>query len=100
MRTSADTPSVKTTWADLGLDVFSLWIDSLAVMRLRSLKIARGGAAGQQEFALMLTEKFAASYQLAMKSAAGQLGVSPAEITGNFLHYVHQRVRANKTRLS
>jgi hypothetical protein len=81
------------TWMNLAFSSAMLYHEAQHVIGLRTLKLARGGALGQREAQLMVTEK----------------GVALAEAIGIFstggsaekvLRRYRKRIRANKRRLS
>ena len=81
-------------WASLGLDLWLLGLESSAVMGLRALKLAAGGAAANREAQLMVSEKFSAATDITQRAALGQVGAA-----GAVAHY-RRKVRSNLKRLS
>lgn len=71
----------------------ALSVEAQQVIWLRSLKLAAGGAAAQTEAGLMVSEKFAAATDAALRLARGG---SPDSLVRAY----RRRVRANAKRLS
>ena len=86
-------------WFDIGIDAWSLGAESSAVIALRLLRIAAGGAAGDAETRLMVSEKLAAGLELQVKALHGDLGFSPVGATARTLSHYRRKVRANRRRL-
>ena len=88
-------------WFALSAQVMRMCWDAQAVMVLRALRIARGGARAEVETQRMITEKVAAL-------AEAQLAVTAATLKGRKKHRVAKkalavyarRVRRNRRRLS
>jgi len=84
----------------LGFDAWALGMEAGAVIGLRSLKIAAGGAAGEAEARLMVDEKVAAAVELQTKALTGGLGFTGAGVATKTLAHYRRKVRANRRRLS
>jgi hypothetical protein len=84
----------------LGGDLCALWRESVAVVWLRSSKLAAGGPAAIGETALMIGEKLAAQQDIAARLITGRLGRTPLAVTAGFTRYMLDGVRANRRRLS
>jgi len=87
-------------WTSLAFDSWSLGIEASAVIGLRMMKLAAGGAAAQAEAQLMVGEKVAASMTLPMLAMTGQLGASGPAIAAGSLAHLRRKVRANRRRLA
>lgn len=74
-------------------DVFMLGIEAQQVIWLRSMKIANGGTAGQQEALRMISEKMTAVGEASMSLATGK---SAASVISGY----RGKVRANRRRLA
>ena len=77
------------TWFDLTM----LAIESQQVIRLRTIKLARGGKRAHKEARLMVVEKVAAALQ---ESGRLFMGARPSSVVKR----VRKKVRANARRLS
>lgn len=87
-------------WIGIGLDAWRLGMEASAVIGLRTLKIAQGGAAGQAEAERMVGEKIEAGLALQALAATGGLGATPASASARTLAHYRRKVRANRRRLS
>lgn len=90
----------KDPWAGLALDAWTLGLEASAVVGLRMMKLAAGGAAAQAEAQLMVGEKLAAGMALPMLAMTGQLGASGPAIASGSLAHLRRKVRANRRRLA
>jgi hypothetical protein len=81
-------------------DLCALWGEAVAVVWLRSLRLAKGGPEGFAEAQLMVSEKLAAGEELLARLAAGRLGSTPLAATAGMTRYILKGVRANRRRLS
>lgn len=87
-------------WMKAGLDIWMLGAEAGAVIALRLAKIATGGAAGNEEAALMVTEKIRAMLEVQVRLATGSFGPTAlGNVQGVTSHY-RKRVSANSRRLS
>jgi hypothetical protein len=87
-------------WLAIGLDAWTLGMESASVMGLRTMKIAMGGPAGDAESKLMVDEKVKAAVDLQTALLSGKLGSNPATVTKQALRLYSGKVRANRKRLS
>jgi hypothetical protein len=87
-------------WLDVGMSAWSLGMEASAVIGLRSLKIAAGGAAGEAEARRMVSEKIDAGVALQMLAITGGLGFTPQGAAAKTLTHYRRKVRANRRRLS
>jgi hypothetical protein len=87
-------------WLGIGLDAWSLGFEASAVMGLRALKLAQGGAAGQAEAERMVSEKVAAAMALQAQALTGRLGGTPASAAARTIAHYRRKVKANRRRLS
>ncbi len=87
-------------WFGIGFDAWSLGFEASAVMGLRVLKIAQGGAAGQAEAERMVSEKVDAAMALQAGALTGGLGATPASAAARTIAHYRRKVRANRRRLS
>ncbi|ADG09551.1 hypothetical protein B7G68_05375 [Caulobacter segnis] len=90
----------KDPWTSLAFDSWALGMEASAVIGLRMMKLAAGGAAAQAEAQLMVSEKVATSVTLPMLAATGQLGATGPAIASGSLAHLRRKVRANRRRLS
>ena len=74
--------------------------DALAVIALRTAKIARGGKAGEAESRKMVNEKIRAGMELGAKAMTGGLGRTPETALKKTLALYGPKVKANRKRLS
>lgn len=87
-------------WFGIGVDAWRLGVEASAVMGLRALKIAQGGAGGEAEVERMVSEKVAAAMDLQVRALTGGLGLTPASASARTLAHYRRKVRANRRRLS
>lgn len=87
-------------WFGIGMDAWSLGLEASAVVGLRALKIAQGGASGQAEAERMVSEKVEAALDLQLRALTGGLGLTPASASARTLAHYRRKVRANRRRLS
>jgi hypothetical protein len=87
-------------WLGIGFDAWRLGFEASAVMGLRALKIAQGGAAGQAEAERMVSEKVDAAMALQVRALTGGLGATPASATARTIAHYRRRVKANRRRLN
>ncbi len=85
------------SWLALSFQATRLGWDAQNVMALRFIRLADGGASGQSEAYLMVTEKVAA---LAEATAVAIKGGKGNEVAKMVLNVYQKRVRRNKRRLS
>ena len=87
-------------WFDIGWEAWRLGMEAGAVIGLRTLKIAEGGAAGMAEAERMISEKVQAGMDLQAIALTGGLGATPASASARTLAHYRRRVNANRRRLS
>ena len=75
-------------------------MEASAVIGLRTLKIAQGGAAGQAEAQRMISEKVEAAAALQARALTGGLGSTPASVSARAIAHYRRKVKANRRRLS
>ena len=80
-------------WWKLGMDTTMLLMESQAVIGLRMVKLAAGGASAHAEAQRMVGEKVAAAGEAAMLLATG---ASTQRVVSGY----RRKVRANRRRLS
>jgi len=86
-------------WMRLGFDAWSLGAESSAVIGLRLMKMAAGGAAAETEAHRMISEKVEAGLALQTLAMTGGLGVTPHGAAARTLAHYRRKVRANRRRL-
>jgi hypothetical protein len=88
-------------WIALSYDLMRLGIEAQAVMALRLMRLAAGGALAEREAARMVTEK-AATVVNAQTAAAVALatGARGAAVSKKAVRVYRRRVRANRRRLT
>lgn len=87
-------------WAKLSLDAWALSWEAAGVVGLRMMKLAEGGAAGEAESRLMVSEKIEAGLSLQLLALTGGLGANASTATDRTLRHYRRKVRANRRRLS
>ena len=87
-------------WIGIGFDAWRLGLEASAVVGLRTLRIAQGGAAGQAEAERMVSEKVDAGLALQRLAITGGLGASPAAASARTLVHYRRKVSANRRRLA
>lgn len=92
--------STTNPWLGIGLDMWSLGMDSASVIGLRAMKIAQGGSAAGKEAELMVTEKMATAFDVQLQWMTGGFGLNPATATRKAVGEYARKVRANRKRLS
>jgi hypothetical protein len=90
----------RNPWLSLGLDAWSLGVEASAVIGLRTMRIAAGGAIGQAEAQRMVSEKVDAAVALQTMAMTGGLGFSAPGAASKTLTHYRRRVRANRRRLA
>ena len=86
-------------WLRLGLDAWSLGLESSAVIGLRTLKLAGGGPAADAESRRMVEEKIRAGLEWQALALTGGLGLTPQRAAARTLVHYRRKVRANQRRL-
>nr|WP_166174991.1 hypothetical protein [Altererythrobacter segetis] len=87
-------------WFDLGLDAWTLGIESSAVIALRTTNAAMGGDADGREARRMIQEKVSAAIELQSALLLGGLGTDPATAAKRVIRSYTRKVRANRRRLT
>lgn len=87
-------------WYGLGFDMWMLGAEASSVIALRTLKLAAGGAAADEEARLMLGEKLDAAMLLSQRAMMGQLGATMPGIAAKTIADYRRRVRRNQRRLT
>jgi 3-oxoacyl-ACP reductase-like protein len=87
-------------WFGIGLDAWRLGLEASAVMGLRAMKIARGGADGEAEAKRMVSEKIEAAMDLQVRALTGGLGATPAKASARTIAHYRRKVGANRRRLT
>ncbi|THD64961.1 hypothetical protein [Phenylobacterium sp.] len=87
-------------WIGIGFDAWSLAAEATAVIGLRTLLIAQGGARAGAETERMVSEKVAAGLSLQAMALSGALGATPASATARTLAHYRRKVKANHRRLT
>jgi len=93
-------PRSRNPWLRLGGDAWMLNAEAATVISLRTLKIARGGAAGQAEARRMVTEKLESARALQIMALTGALGFTAPDVVDKTLKHYRRKVRANRRRLA
>ena len=89
----------RNPWLKLSLNAWSLGLESAAVIGLRTMKLAAGGAAADIESRRMVDEKMRAGLELQTMALTGGLGITPHGATAKTLSHYRRKVRANQRRL-
>ena len=89
----------RNPWMRAGFAAWSLGIEASTVIMLRTIKIAAGGAAAEQEIHRMVNEKIEAGLDLQTKAMTGGLGFTPESAANKTLSLYRRKVRANRRRL-
>ena len=87
-------------WFGIGMDAWRLGLEASAVIGLRTLKIAQGGAAGEAEAKRMVSEKVQAAADLQAQALTGGLGATPASASARAIAHYRRKVSANRRRLT
>jgi hypothetical protein len=90
----------RNPWIGVGFDAWSLGLEASAVIGLRTMKIAFGGAAGEAEARRMVSEKVDAGLALQTLALTGGLGLAPDRAAAKTVAHYRRKVRANLRRLS
>ena len=86
-------------WLSVGLDAWSLGAEASAVMGLRMIRLAAGGAAAEAEARRMVTEKVEAALALQALALSGGLGTTAHGAAAKSMAHYRRKVRANRRRL-
>jgi hypothetical protein len=87
-------------WLFAGYDLWVLGMESAAVITMRGLKVAAGGAAATAEMERMVSEKVQAGIDLQTLALRGGLGTTMPELVSKTTKHYRKRVRANHRRLT
>jgi hypothetical protein len=92
--------SIYGRWFDLGLDAWTLGMESSAVIALRTTKAVLGGDSDGREARRMVDEKVSAAIELQSALMMGSLGTDPATSAKRVIRSYTRKARANRRRLS
>jgi hypothetical protein len=84
----------------VGWQAWALGVEASAVIGLRAVKLAAGGAAAEREARLMTTEKLDAALELQQAAMRGALGSTAPAAAKAVLRRYRRKVRANRRRLT
>jgi hypothetical protein len=87
-------------WVRIGIDAWSLGLESASVIGLRTMKLASGGAAAEAECRRMVAEKIDAGLELHAKALSGGLGLNAPGMAAKTLTHYRRKVRSNRRRLA
>jgi len=87
-------------WLRAGMSLWGLTLDSMAVISLRTAKIAMGGKEAEAEAQKMVSEKIEAGLALQTMAMTGGLGMTPESALTKTLAHYRPKVRANRRRLA
>jgi hypothetical protein len=90
----------RNVWLLAGYDLWALGMESAAVMTMRGLKVAAGGAAAEVEMVRMVSEKLQAGLDLQALALRGALGATMPDLVSKTTKHYRKRVRANRRRLT
>ncbi len=85
---------------DLAVDLWSLTLDSVAVVWLRLGRLALLDAAALLELRRMVDEKARAPFDLSKRALCGELGTTQPQIMHGAVRHVGKAVAANRRRLA
>lgn len=88
------------SWPQLAMDAWVLGTEMSCVIWLRTIRVAMGGKAAEQELERMVREKAAAHLAFGAKVVSGKAGGTPKTIAGAALSHYGKDVRANRRRLA
>jgi len=91
---------MKNPWIKIGFDAWTLAWEASAVIGLRGMKMAAGGAAAQAELSRMVSEKVEAAAVLQAKALTGGLGYTQEQGARKTLTHYRKKIRANRRRLT
>ncbi len=87
-------------WFGIGIDAWSLAVESNMVIAMRLGALATGGPAAAREAERMVAEKVAANIALGTDLLTGKLGAHPETIMRNGIKHYSRKVTANRKRLA
>lgn len=86
-------------WASTGVEAWALGVEASAVIGLRMMKMAQGGAASEREARLMVSEKIESMLQLQADFIGGRMGTTPAAGAKRVVRHYRRKVASNRRRL-
>jgi hypothetical protein len=93
--------SMLNPWFVLTFKAMQIGFEAQNVIVLRSIRLSAGGARGQNEARLMVSEKIAASVEAQATAVSGLIkGRNDTVVASRVLRGLRKRVRSNKRRLS
>jgi ABC-type sugar transport system substrate-binding protein len=95
-----DLPMRRNDWLFAGFDLWVLGIEAAAVITIRGMKVAAGGAAAEAEMLRMVTEKMQAGFALQALALRGGLGRTMPDLVSKTTKHYRKRVRSNRRRLT
>jgi hypothetical protein len=90
----------RNPWLFAGFDLWVLGLESAAVMAMRGMKVAAGGAAATAEVQRMVSEKMQAGIDLQALALQGGLARTLPDWVSKTTQHYRKRVRANHRRLT
>jgi hypothetical protein len=90
----------RNAWMFAGYDLWALGMEAAAVMTMRGLKVAAGGAEAEAEMLRMVSEKMQAGLELQALALRGALGATMPDLVSKTTRHYRKRVRANRRRLT
>ena len=91
---------MRNPWLDVTFNAWTLGLECSAVIAMRSIKLAAGGAAAQAEALQMISEKVDAGLALQAKALTGGLGLTSHGAAAKTVAHYRRKVRANRRRLA
>jgi hypothetical protein len=91
---------VRNPWLDVTFNAWALGLECSAVIAMRTMRLATGGAAAQAEALQMVSEKIDAGMALQAKALTGRLGLTSHGATAKAVAHYRRKVRANRRRLA
>lgn len=88
------------SWSRLAFDSWSLSFDAMAVIGLRTMRLASGGALADRESERMVAEKLFALWMLPLAMVSPMPTLDPAVTARRSLAHFGKTVRLNRRRLS
>ena len=86
-------------WQKFSIESWALWMEANAVIGLRMLRLAQGGPAAGYEAERMVTEKFSAFGEAAMRYAFANHASGGSSAARSALVPIRRQVQANRRRL-
>ncbi len=90
----------RKAWLRLGWNAWALGMEASAVIGLRTMKIAAGGAAAEAEALRMVSEKVEAAAALQAMAMTGALGFTAQAASSKAVAHYRRKVQANRRRLT